>query len=68
MMYVKTKALILHLQTSSYILWGDEILADIPSRLEGEDQQDKLSIEPTKLVLGRPGLTTKLLCLANCLV
>jgi hypothetical protein len=30
---------------SSYILWGVEILADKPSRLGGEEQQDKLSIE-----------------------
>jgi len=24
---------------SSYILWGDEILADMPSRLGGEDNR-----------------------------
>jgi len=42
--------------------------AAIPSCLGGEEQQDKRSIEPVSFTRGRPGLTTQVCVMANCLV
>ena len=56
------------LQNRHYLLWGDEIFGRHALLSRGWGVQDKRSIEPLGRNTWRPGSTTQLCVMANCLV